>query len=124
MSTNLPGPTKGSGGLRLRWRGLAALAGGLLWVAIWLLYLATHGIGESDQQGRLLGLTHYDFGKFLVPALLLIGIGLFSLPKSEDGVLGSLGRVGFTVAIAAMAIMTVAVASLYWPWPLGAYDRD
>ncbi|GEM_PF-1993542 len=108
----------------LPWGGVASIVGGVLWVSVWLLYLATHGTGMADQHGRLLGLTHHDFGKFLVPSLLLVTVGLFHLRRQLPEKSGLATRAGFAVAMIALAVMTVGAAVIYWSVPWGSYNLD
>ena len=100
------------------------MVGGLLWLFIWAVYLGLHGTSEDDVQGLLLGLTHNDFSKFLVIALLLTSLGLFALWEGQRTHSGLAGRVGFTIGVFALIVTILAVAGLYWSLPWGSYAAD
>ena len=52
--------------------GNAAIVSGVLWLAVWVHYLAAHGTSERDQNQTPLGLSWYDTSRVLVVSLLLV----------------------------------------------------
>ncbi len=97
----------------IRGGGLAALAGGALWVAVFAVYASRSQVpGPEPPYGSFEGLR--------VPgllSLLLIALGFLSLdlPGWRGQGHGRLGRVGFDVALLGMFAIVVSWAS----WPIG-----
>ena len=44
-----------------RWSGFASIMGGLLWLAIWIAFLNTHGPTDVDRERTLFSLSYYDY---------------------------------------------------------------
>lgn len=105
----------------IRWGGSACLAGGVLWVLLWIAYLLTHGPTMSDFEQTLLSLTWYDYGKFVPLALLLFLFGLVSLRARQAGQSGWFGTVGFFVAVGGFVILIVSMLA-FWLVPFGSYN--
>ncbi len=93
----------------IRWSGLAALAGGALWVAVFAVYASRpSGPGSEPPYGSFEGLG--------VPGLLslvLIALGLLGLdlPSWRGQGHGRLGRVGLDVALLGVFAIVVTGAS-------------
>ena len=97
----------------IRGGGLAAMAGGVLWAALFAVYASRPEVpGPGPPHGsfdglRVLGLV----------SLLLIGLGFLGLdlPSWRGRGYGRLGRVGFDLAGLGILVIVVSVAS----WPIG-----
>jgi hypothetical protein len=107
----------------VRRSGLAAMMGGVLWLLIWALFLVTHGLGPVDEKGTLLGVTYYDFTKFLVVPLGLYAVGLMGLHARQRAGAGRLAAVGLGVAVVALGVIAVGLAVALWPLPWGSYAQ-
>ena len=80
-----------------RWCGLAALAGGVLWLAAWLLSTRTFGYDQ-----RFLGLSEGQYRALLNPALLLLLFALGGFYQHGRGCHARLSRLGFLLAAAGL----------------------
>ncbi len=101
----------------IRWGGLAAVLGGLLWVAMGLLAIIT---GNSEE-------ARYMDALFILTLLLVLGgmVGLHALQKENYG---RIGRAGFYLVIAGALAMAVSLGvllagseALEWLAALGSF---
>ncbi len=100
---------------RTRWGSTAAMMGGLLWMVlvplITLTYPGRSGWGRTD---TLLGLAWEDYNRMLPAVLLLLLAGLAGLRVRYAGRSGSLGKVGFAVALVGLALMLAGNVVEFW----------
>ncbi len=97
----------------IRWSGLAALAGGALWVAVFAVYASRpSGPGSEPPYGSFEGLGVPGLLSLVLIALGLVGL---DLPSWRGQGHGRLGRVGFDVALLGAFAVVVTGAS----WPIG-----
>ncbi len=90
----------------IRGGGLAAMAGGALWAALFAVYASRPGPPHGSFDGlRVLGLL----------SLLLIALGFLGLdlPSWRGRGYGRLGKVGFDVA--GLGILVIVVSGASWP---------
>ncbi len=65
---------------RLVWAGWATSVSGVIWLLVWVHFLASHGSSAFDQKRTPLGLDWHDTSRFLVVALALIMLALAIAP--------------------------------------------
>ena len=65
---------------RLVWAGWATSVSGVIWLLVWVHFLASHGSSSFDQKRTPLGLDWHDTSRFLVIALALIMLALAIAP--------------------------------------------
>ena len=100
---------------------LASLAAGVIWLLVCLHLRVAHGATEVNEMRLVGGLTWMDTAKFLVPALVLVFVGLASLDlrRSPPGRLGQVGRV---LTFGGLGLVIVATVLEFWSFPWGSYD--
>jgi len=92
----------------IRWSGLAAMLGGLLFMVLGpLSYLAA-------ERMTLLGLTEYAYSRMNTASLLLLAAGLAGLYARQAGRLGRLGVAGFVLAFTGLALMVIGNVIESW----------
>ncbi|MFQ5968747.1 MAG: hypothetical protein ACE5MI_14275 [Acidimicrobiia bacterium] len=94
----------------LAWAGWAATLSGVIWLVVWVHYLAAHGTTSFDYQRTPLGLSWYDSTRSLVIALALIVLAL-ALVRVGHGWVATLSRYAAIVGWTGAAIGIV--------WTLG-----
>jgi hypothetical protein len=104
----------------VRWSGAASIAGGVAWIALWILFLLTHGPGPEDRKGAMFRLTSLDYGKFAVIPVILFASGLVGLHLQQKGQSGRFGKVGLALALIGFTVIVVSVALSLWPIPWGS----
>ena len=95
----------------IRGGGLAASAGGALWVVVFAVYASRSGL-PGPPHGSFDGLRVLGLLSLLLIALGLLGL---DLPSWRGRGYGRLGRVGFDVALLGVFAIVVSGAS----WPIG-----
>jgi hypothetical protein len=104
-----------SSGLLVRWSGLATMLGGLLYIALNVIYFVfTHGSTQSARKGILFGLGAADYGRLDViwPVLLMLGLAAFHNRQPRH--LGRSGQWGFIAAMICLAALALSVVLQFW----------
>lgn len=100
-----------SASLVIRGGGLAALAGGALWAAVFAVYASRSG-EPGPPYGTFEGLRVLGLLSLLLIAMGFLGL---DLPSWRGRGHGRLGRVGFDVALLGIFVIVISGAS----WPIG-----
>jgi hypothetical protein len=97
----------------VRWGGLAAMVGGVLWMVVFTLFASSpSGPGSAPPYRSFEGL----YLPFLVSAALIVA-GLVALHTHLRGIYGRLGMAGFVLAlVGAAAELVLVVSGAFWPW--------
>ncbi len=92
----------------------AAMISGVLWLAVWVHYLAAHGTSNVDQNRTPLGLSWYDTSRVLVVSLLLV-VYVVGTVRLDHGWVAGVSRYGALVgySVAALGIV-VAIGVTEW----------
>ena len=93
----------------IRWGGLAAISGGVLWMLLFTGHTFTHGSTQSPQYATILGFGSLDFYRLLaIPPLLFVwGLVATRATRAESG--NRLGQVGFVVALVGLIMLAFGV---------------
>ena len=83
----------------IRWGGLAAMLGGLMWTGSWLLNAQT-----LEGNRAFLGLTEGNYRAMLNPALLGMLFGLVGMYALHAERFGKLGKIGFATSFLGLAM--------------------
>ncbi len=86
----------------IRWSGLLAILGGVIWTASWIL----NGLTE-DGLTTVLGLSEGGYRRITNAALLLFMVGLVGFHKRQAGRSGKLGTTGLMVALVGCVLMII-----------------
>ena len=98
----------------IRWGGLAAILGGVLWIVFFTGHTFTHGSTQSPRGATILGFESLDFNRLLaIPPLLFIW-GLVATRATQAGPGRRLGRVGFAAALLGLAMISLGVVLETW----------
>ncbi len=94
----------------IRWSGLLAVLGGVLWTATWILVsCAAHGardvFGFSERGWRTL---------LLNPAMVFFMAGLVGFHAKQAGRSGSLGKSGFVICLLGLGTMLLGNIIEFW----------
>lgn len=91
-----------------RWAGLAFIAGGLLMMALWIVYTYVHGPTSYDETQPVLGRTTLFWGMLLsAPPNLLVALGLaFLYPLLAQGA-SRMARIGYILAMTGLIVPAV-----------------
>jgi hypothetical protein len=98
----------------IRWGGLAAILGGVLWILFYTGHTFTHGSTQSPRDATILGLESLDFNRLLALPPLLFIIGLFGTRATRAFVGRRPGRVAFVVALLGLVMITLGVILETW----------
>ena len=94
----------------IRWCGLAAMLGGVLW-PLWAAAVQGIGFGEPGSAAY----ERYELANRLLPlALLPVVVGCVGLHAAQRRNYGWLGAAGFAVALVGFALITVGSAGEFW----------
>ncbi len=99
----------------LRWGGWAAVLGGLLYVALRVIYfLFTHGSGQSPRGGTLFGLDATDYCRLepIWPVLLMLGLWAFH--ERQAGRTSRSGRGAYVTAMIGLATLALSWVLQCW----------
>ena len=91
----------------IRWSGLAAMLGGLLFMVLGRLA----GMAEAT---KVLGLTEGAYSRINTASLLLLTAGLAGLYARQAGRSGRLGVAGFVLAFMGLALMVLGNVIEWW----------
>ena len=91
----------------IRWSGLAAMLGGLLWMVLGPLAWMTGG-------STVLGLTEGAYSRMNTASLLLLTAGFAGLYARQAGRFGRLGVAGFVLAFIGLALMVLGNVIEFW----------
>ena len=94
--------------------GGAAVISGVLWLAVWVHYLAAHGTSNVDQNRTPLGMSWYDTSRVLVVSLLLV-VYVVGTVRLGHGRVARFSRYGALIgyAVAALGIV-LAIGVTEW----------
>ena len=96
----------------IRWAGLAAMLGGVLWIVVFTLYaLRPSGPGVTPPYRSFEGL----YLPNLVSVVLIVA-RIVALHSRLRSLYGRLGTAGFILALVGAAVLVISGAS--WPWEL------
>ena len=92
----------------------AAVISGVLWLGVWVHYLAAHGTSNVDQNRTPLGMSWYDTSRVLVVSLLLV-VFVVGTVRLDRGWITRSSRYGALVGYSVAAIgIVVAFAVTEW----------
>ena len=96
----------------IRWGGLVAMVGGVLW-ALW--YVGVSLVG---------GVGYGTYNRLMPVVLLLLAVGLVALHAAQKGSTGLLGRLGLVVALVGLVVMIAGNVVEFWGFSEEAYGPD
>ena len=102
----------------VRWSGLAAMLGGVLWAADWVLFTIGHGPTTINENQEVLSLGPDAWGRFVVVPLALVAVGLVTIHYLQRSRAGWLGKSGYVVSLVGLALWAVANLILGPPLPI------
>src|SRR5688572_6879644 len=85
---------------------VAFIVGGVLWAAVMVAYIKTHGSGMGDNKRLLFGFSRDNYMLLLSPAALLLGYGLTTLRRRflpRTGRLFSIASMGAVILLGLFA---------------------
>ena len=92
----------------------AAVISGVLWLAVWVHYLAAHGASNVDQNRTPLGMSWYDTTRVLVVSLLLV-VYVVGTVRLDHGWVARVSRYGALVGYSVSALgIVVAIGVTEW----------
>ncbi len=98
----------------IRWSGLAAVLGGVLWIVFFTGHTFTHGSTQSPRDATILGFESLDFNRLLaVPPLLFIW-GLVGAHATRASLGRRIGRVGFVTAVVGLVMLALGIILETW----------
>ncbi len=96
----------------IRWGGLVAMVGGVLWIVVFTLFaLRPSGLGVTPPYRSFEGL----YLPNLISVVLIVA-GIVALHTRLRSLYGRVGTAGFVLALVGAAVLVVSGAS--WPWEL------
>ena len=102
----------------VRWSGLAAMLGGVLWAADWVLFTIGHGPTTINENQEVLSLGPDAWLQLLVVPLVLVAVGLVALHSLQRSHTGWLGRSGYIVSLVGLALWVVGNLTESPPLPI------
>lgn len=104
----------------IRWSGLAAVSGGVLW-ALWYVgaYLVGWGAPSSAEYGA-----YETYNRSMPVVLVLLLAGLVGAHALQREAYGWLGRVGFVVASVGLLVMIAGNVAEFWVFSEEAYGTS
>jgi len=98
----------------IRWSGLAAMIGGAMWTASWILVSFT-----EDGTRAVLGLSERGWRTLLLsPAMLFFAAGLVGFHRKQRERSGKLGKIGFVVGLLGVVTMLLGNIAEFWVFEL------
>ena len=98
----------------IRWSGLAAMLGGAMWMASWILVSFT-----EEGTRAVLGLSERGWRTLLLnPAMLFFVAGLVGFHRKQRERSGRLGKMGFVVGLLAVVMMLLGNVAEFWVFEL------
>ena len=98
----------------IRWSGLAAMIGGAMWTASWILVSFTEGGTRA-----VLGLSERGWRTLLdSPAMLFFVAGLVGFHRKQRERSGKLGKIGFVVGLLGVVTMLLGNIAEFWVFEL------
>jgi hypothetical protein len=101
--------------------GFVAIAGGFIWLLVWVAFLLTHGPGPEDHKELFLNLTWLDYSKFMVVPVFLFGWCLVALHRKQRQEAGWLGKVGLGVTLVGLVLLEIGLVADRWTIPWSTY---
>jgi hypothetical protein len=101
----------------VRWGGMAAMVGGVLWAVDWALFTVGHGPTTTNLNLQVLGLRPDTWDRILVVPLSLIAVGVVAVYSRQASRAGWLGSSGCVVSLVGLTLWIVGNLS---GWPPGA----
>ena len=114
MRRYLKGESEMSRAALIRWGGLAAILGGVLWIVFFTGHTFTHGSTQSPRGATILGFESLDFNRLLAIPPLLFVWGLVATRATQAGPGRRLGRVGFVAALLGLVMVSLGVVLETW----------
>lgn len=103
----------------IRWAGLAAMVGGVLW-ALWTVGFNFVGYGEP---GTLAYERYEAYNRLLPLALLPVMVGFLGLHAVQRRSYGRLGRAGFIMALVGLALAVAGSVGEFWVFTMQPYGE-
>ncbi len=102
----------------IRWSGLVAMLGGVLWAANWIVFTIGHGPSTVNENQEVLGLVPDAWNRLLAVPLALVAVGLVALHSRQRSRAGWLGKSGYVVSLVGLALWAVSYLALGPPLPI------
>jgi len=93
----------------IRWSGLLAMVGGVIWTGSWILSHFT-----EDCTRAVLGLSECGWSRMRDPAMLFFMAGLVGFYARQAGKTGKLGKTGFIIGLAGLGTMLIGNVIEFW----------
>ena len=104
----------------VRWAGLAAMVGGILW-ALWTVGFNFVGYGDPGTPAY----ERYEAYNRLLPLVLLpVMVGFLGLHAAQRRSYGWLGRAGFVTALLGLALAVAGSVGEFWVFTTQPYEAN